>query len=109
MLRSTIDREENNESGKDFNMRCSEPKFTKALGIIGLVVSFAGVWLLFRYGMPFRIPSPGGSFIVTGQANPSDLEIDARYNVLGYFGFILITSGTACQIAGIGLTDSRRS
>jgi hypothetical protein len=75
----------------------------KTLGIEGLLVSLAGVLLPFRYGMPFRIPSSGGSFIVTEQVDPSEVKTDALYTALGYLGLAAVVVGTACQIAAVAL------
>jgi len=41
------------------------------LSTIGLSASFAGVILLFRYGMPYRVPTPHGGNITTVMLTPS--------------------------------------
>jgi hypothetical protein len=73
----------------------------KTLSIIGLVATLAGVLLLFRYGMPFRVHSPEGEYIITEQADPAELRLDARYKCRGYFGLALVVIGTGFQIAGV--------
>jgi len=67
---------------------------------IGLLGNLLGVILLFRYGMPYRIPTPHGSPITTGEADPAERGLDARHRALGFVGLVLIIVGTAFQVAG---------
>jgi hypothetical protein len=68
--------------------------------VIGLCVSLLGVLLLFRYGMPYRIPAPEGDYIITEQPNPEGVKVDAKYKFLGFIGLVLVILGTGFQIAG---------
>ena len=52
----------------------------------GLVLSLAGVLLLIRYGMPYRVRTA------------------SRYEMLGWSGLLLAILGTACQIIGTVLS-----
>lgn len=68
------------------------------LNILGLIINAAGVVLLFRYGMPFRIAAEG-QFIITETRPQTDVDADDRYRRLGYLGLALIIVGTGAQIA----------
>lgn len=72
---------------------------TAALTVAGLISGLTGVLLLFRYGMPYRIPSTNGDYIVTQQADPEGLKLDARYKRLGVIGLILTILGALLQSA----------
>ena len=71
-----------------------------ALSTIGLVASLIGVVLLFRYGMPYETRTGGEVHLVTGDTDPVQVGREARYNVLGWIGLVLIVAGTGFQIAG---------
>jgi hypothetical protein len=69
------------------------------LNVIGLVATLAGVLLLLRYGMPYRVSSQEGDFLVTETPSPEGLKTDARYRRLGFIGLALVVIGTLLQIA----------
>jgi hypothetical protein len=68
------------------------------LNIVGLIGNLAGVILLFRYGMPYRVASGGHSYFITEQADPRELKAERVYKALGFVGLILIIVGTGLQI-----------
>jgi hypothetical protein len=68
-----------------------------ASSIGGLLANFAGVILLFRYGMPYRVRTGG----VSSQVDPKEARAERREGVLGWIGLILIVLGTAAQIAAV--------
>ena len=68
--------------------------------VIGLFANLVGVFLLFRYGMPYRVPATNGDYIVTEQTDPEGLQTDARYRLFGKFGLALIVLGTGSQVVG---------
>lgn len=67
-----------------------------ALNIAGLMLSLAGVILLFRYGMPYRLQLPGEP--VTGRPPPGDDQELTRYKRRGWTGLACIFLGTALQV-----------
>lgn len=71
------------------------------ISIAGLATSLAGVLMLFRYGMPYRVSSPDGSFILSERPNPEGDQEDARYRVFGFIGLFLIVAGTVAQIIAV--------
>jgi hypothetical protein len=65
--------------------------------IFGLAMSLVGVLILFRYGMPFRVPTEGVTFVVTRQIDRKEKALYRRYKFLGYIGLVLVVVGTFCQ------------
>ena len=61
-------------------------------------MNLAGVILLFRYGMPYRVRSEGYSYLVTDNADKHEAATDKRYDLLGKLGLVLIVAGTGAQI-----------
>ena len=66
----------------------------------GLVLSFIGVFLLFRFGMPYRVRTGGSPIRVTISSDPRAATLERRYKMLGWFGLFLVVFGTICQIVG---------
>lgn len=66
-----------------------------ALNIFGLMLSLAGILILFRYGMPYRLPFP--SEPILGRPKPGDHEELARYKRLGWIGLTCTVFGTLLQ------------
>jgi hypothetical protein len=73
---------------------------TAALNITGLVLNLVGVIILFRYGMPFQVPTGGAVHIITEQVDAAETALESRYEVFGYFGMLVIVVGTGMQIVG---------
>jgi hypothetical protein len=71
-----------------------------ALNIWGLVLNLVGVIVLFRYGMPFHVPTSGATFLISHQVNAAAKALERRYEIVGYFGLIAIVVGTGMQIVG---------
>jgi hypothetical protein len=69
-----------------------------SLNIAGLLMNLAGVILLFRYGMPYRVRSGGLNFYVTENVDEGEIASERRYDRLGLLGLILIVLGTLAQI-----------
>jgi hypothetical protein len=66
------------------------------LNTIGLGLALLGVLVLFRYGMPFRVPADGGSVVVTNPTDEGEAE-EAMYKLLGWIGLTFAVVGTALQ------------
>ena len=71
---------------------------TKILGALGLVVNLAGVLILFRYGMPYRVETGGAIHRIAEGMNPSEKRKDALYKRLGILGIALAVLGILLQI-----------
>ncbi len=70
--------------------------------VIGLAANLVGVILIFRYGMPYRVPvaEGAGDYITTEKADPTGLAEDARHKLIGKVGLVLICIGSALQALG---------
>jgi hypothetical protein len=73
---------------------------TAALNIIGLVLNLVGVIILFRYGMPFHVPTGGAVHLIAEQVDAAEKALESRYEIFGYIGLIAIVVGTGMQIVG---------
>jgi uncharacterized protein YjeT (DUF2065 family) len=73
---------------------------TATLNIIGLVLNLVGVIILFRYGMPFHVPTGGAVHLIAEQVDAAEKALESRYEVFGYFGLVAIVVGTGMQIVG---------
>ena len=56
---------------------------------VGLVVYLAGILILFRWGMPFRVESHGEVILATGAVDPRGLALDKIFVRCGWVGLIL--------------------
>jgi len=70
----------------------------------GIALSLAGVLVLFRYGMPFRVERRGASYILREETDFDALAVERRYKILGYVGLSLIVFGSGLQAASIILS-----
>ena len=66
--------------------------------VVGLMLVFVGVIILFRYGMPYRLRRGGASYILREKVDKDDLKQEKFYDFLGWIGLILISAGTLAQI-----------
>lgn len=71
---------------------------TVSLNIIGLVLNFTGVIVLFRYGMPFEVRTRGANQLVVSGYNSTRKALEDRWDRYGYLGMIAIAAGTVLQI-----------
>lgn len=67
----------------------------------GIVVSLVGVLILFRYGMPFHVPTGGKTGLDLGIIDESEKALEARYTVFGYLGLFLIALGAIAQVVAV--------
>jgi len=73
--------------------------YSRLMNVLGLVCNFAGVLILFRWGMPFRTASGGiSSLALDGLLDEKGVALDRIYMVCGYVGLVLLVLGTMFQI-----------
>jgi hypothetical protein len=73
---------------------------SRALDIVGLVTNLAGVLILFRYGMPYRVATAGVRLIAVPDVDVAAIKIDKKYRLLGIIGIMLTVLGVVLQIVG---------
>lgn len=71
---------------------------------IGLACNMAGVILLFRYGMPYRVETGGLIGLAAEQEDQEAKKWEPVYKKLGYLGLALVIIGTALQAYGTYLS-----
>jgi hypothetical protein len=70
----------------------------KVINIAGLIANLIGVFLLFRYGMPYRVRTGGNVATWTvAKVNPAIVSAEWWYTFAGWLGLALIVIGTALQ------------
>lgn len=65
--------------------------------IAGLALNLAGVILLFRFGMPYRVPQINEGSLFADEPTSRDRETNQRYKIWGKIGLAAIVIGTASQ------------
>jgi hypothetical protein len=70
----------------------------KILNLAGLALNLIGVLILFRYGMPFHVPSGGAVHLILEQTDQAEIELERRYKLFGYIGLALLIAGTILQM-----------
>jgi hypothetical protein len=72
--------------------------YSRVLNIIGLSFNLVGVLILFRWGMPFRVPMRGAVPIILEGIDEKAVALDHTYVICGYIGLVLLILGTVLQI-----------
>ena len=70
------------------------------VNVAGVLISLSGFLILFRYGMPFRVPSGGVTYLITEKVDEQEKTTDRRYQMFGYVGFTLAIAGGLLQAYG---------
>jgi len=68
-------------------------------------MSLVGVLILFRWGMPFRVPTGGAVSIIIEARDQHALAMERIYTILGYVGLLLLILGTALQMFAVLVTS----
>jgi hypothetical protein len=72
----------------------------------GLVLNLAGVFLLFRYGMPYRVSQLNEGSTFADPPTARDIALNAKHKRLGGIGLVLIVSGTAFQLVATAASSN---
>jgi len=70
----------------------------KAVNTLGLVLNLLGVVLLFRYGMPFHVPTGGTVTVAIDATDQAEVALERKYMCLGYVGLAFLVLGTLSQL-----------
>ena len=87
----------------DFSQNRAE--MNRFLNLIGLALNLVGVLILFRYGMPFHVPTGGAVSLITETRDQADIALEQRYTLYGYFGLGLLIAGTILQMVAAWRAD----
>lgn len=71
---------------------------TPLLNTIGLLLTILGVLGLFRFGMPFHVPTGGATYLILETIDESEKAKEQSYSRLGYLFLAMVAFGTAFQI-----------
>jgi len=74
------------------------------LNMSGLAATLVGVLLLFRFGMPYRVPQINEGSLWADKPTAQDLRLNRRYRLWGWVGLVLIILGTFAQIVAVLLS-----
>jgi hypothetical protein len=77
------------------------PSLARKLTFWGLLLGLVGVLILFRYGMPFHVPTHGLRYIHDSYTNSLGIALERRYTQLGYVGLGLLAAGTVLQMLAL--------
>ncbi len=77
------------------------------LNLAGLLLGLFGVVILFRYGMPFHVPTGGAVSIITEGRDANAIALERCYEILGYIGLGFLILGTFLQMWAAWLSGSR--
>jgi hypothetical protein len=77
------------------------------LNFTGLALELVGVLILFRFGMPFRVPTGGAINLILDGRAPQAIALDRVYTIWGYVGLLLLVSGTLLQMWAVMLPGGR--
>jgi hypothetical protein len=71
------------------------------LALSGLLFGLVGVIVLFRYGMPFHVPTNGAVALLTEHTDKADVALEHRYMIYGYVGLACLVIGTVLQMLAL--------
>ncbi len=71
------------------------------LTIVGLLMTLAGVILLFLYGMPFRVRTGGTTVLELERIDQNAIRAERFHEISSWCGLVLIVLGTLAQIMGV--------
>ncbi len=72
---------------------------TAWVNTIGLLSTLVGVLILFRYGMPYHVPTGGVIGLAVEKENELEKKKEKLYRGWGYVGLLALILGIALQIA----------
>jgi hypothetical protein len=83
--------------------------YSRMFNLIGLALTLVGVLILFRWGMPFHVPTGGANFIITEQSDPKEIALERIYTIIGYVGLVALIAGTVLQMVATLMPDKKLS
>jgi hypothetical protein len=71
------------------------------MAVGGVLLNLAGVLILFRYGMPYRVETKGEGAWLLEATDYGAIRAERTYRRLGLLGLCLVIAGSALQIAAV--------
>jgi hypothetical protein len=81
--------------------------YSRMFNLCGLALTLVGVLILFRWGMPFHVPTGGASGLLLEQPDPKAIALERIYTVIGYVGLTALILGTVLQIVATLMPDKK--
>jgi len=81
--------------------------YSRMLTLIGLALTLVGVLILFRWGMPFHVPTGGAGAILLEHTDERAIALERIYTIIGYVGLALLITGTVLQMVAVLMPDKR--
>jgi hypothetical protein len=73
--------------------------YARVLNIAGLAFNLIGVLMLFRWGMPFHVPTHGEvGLTADGMIDQRALAVERIYTICGWAGLVFLLIGFALQL-----------
>ncbi len=73
----------------------------RILGTLGIAVTLVGAGLIYRFTIPFRLPTAPDYIAVEEDPPASEFAKDKRWSALSYLGLVLTVIGALMQMAGL--------
>jgi hypothetical protein len=83
--------------------------YSRVFNLVGLALTLVGVLILFRWGMPFHVPTGGASHLILLQSDPKDIALERIYTIIGYVGLTALILGTVLQMVATLMPDKKLS
>ena len=83
--------------------------YSRVFNLVGLALSLVGVLILFRWGMPFRVPTGGVVGLAIEGTDQKAAALDRIYAACGWVGLILTILGTVFQMLAVLMPDKKLS
>ena len=81
--------------------------YSRMFNLIGLALTLVGVLILFRWGMPFHVPTGGAVALITEGGDRREIALERIYTVIGYVGLVALIAGTVLQMVATLMPDKK--
>lgn len=71
---------------------------SKLVNSLGLILDVCGAVLIFKFGLPPDVRRSGASYLMTEQADESEIKKGKRYDRVAYIGAGLLIAGFVSQL-----------
>ena len=75
--------------------------YSRLFNLVSLALSLVGALILFRWRMPFRVPTGGAIEIIAEPSDPKEIALEHIYAICGYVGLSMLILGTVLQMVAV--------